>query len=82
MFLTSSLKVNMKDPKMAKYLENRVPFHDLTAFYCEDKDDMNQLMRVLREDMKLQGINVVHAPPSGDSNAVEFQPRMAISELR
>ena len=77
-----TLQLNMKNLEMAKYLENRVSFNDMSAFFCEDKEDMNQLMRILRDEMRLHGINVVHAPPSDEPSTVEFLPRIAISELR
>ena len=66
---------------MAKYIENRISFNDLVAFFCEDKTDMNDLMRILREEKKL-GVNVVHCPPSSEHYSVEYQPRIAISDLR
>ena len=66
---------------MGKYVENRVNYNDRIAFFCEDKADMNELLQVLREEKGL-AINVAHSPPSHEPLSVEYQPRMAISDLR
>lgn len=42
---------------------------------------VNELMRILREEKRLR-VNVVHSPTSSEPSTSEFQPRMAISELR
>lgn len=42
---------------------------------------VNELMRVLREEKRL-GVNVVHSPPSNQPLTSEFQPRVAITELK
>lgn len=55
--------------------------NDMIAFFCEDKADMNELLQVLREEKRL-AINVAHSPPSQEPLSVEYQPRMAISDLR
>jgi len=75
------LSLNIKDAKMGKYVENRVNYNDRIAFFCEDKADMNELLQVLREEKGL-AINVAHSPPSHEPLSVEYQPRMAISDLR
>ena len=66
---------------MGKYVENRLSYNDMIAFFCEDKNDMNNLLQVLREEKRL-AVNAVHSPPSQEPVTIEYQPRMAISDLR
>ncbi|XP_046447259.1 structural maintenance of chromosomes protein 5-like isoform X2 [Daphnia pulex] len=76
------ISLSVKDTKMAKYVENSIGFNDMKAFYCENKDDMNDLMKILREDRHLP-VNVVHSPRNDNEPLTsEFQPRMAISDLK
>ena len=35
------MKINVKDGRYAKYFESQIAMRDLTAFVCEDKNDMN-----------------------------------------
>ncbi|XP_060572956.1 structural maintenance of chromosomes protein 5-like [Ruditapes philippinarum] len=56
------LCVNMKDPHMAKYLENHISFNDMRAFVCDTSEDMNTFMDLMREDQKLR-VNAVKTPP-------------------
>ena len=55
------LQVNVKDPKDTKYIESHIAFKDMTAFVCENGDDQEKLLQILREQQKLR-INVVGAP--------------------
>lgn len=57
------LNINVKDAKYSKYFENIIPFRDLLAFVCEDKQDMNLLMKHLRDQQRLK-INAVHSDPN------------------
>jgi hypothetical protein len=52
----------MKDPHMAKYLENHISFNDMRAFVCDTSEDMNTFMDLMREDQKLR-VNAVKTPP-------------------
>lgn len=56
------LNINIKDAFYAKYLETVIPLRDLIAFTCENKQDMNLLIKYLREQERLQ-VNVVHSDP-------------------
>ncbi|XP_053393705.1 structural maintenance of chromosomes protein 5-like [Mercenaria mercenaria] len=56
------LCVNMKDPNMAKYLENHISFNDMRAFVCDTSEDMNTFMDLMREEQKLK-VNAVKTPP-------------------
>ena len=46
---------------LALQFEVVVGGRDLEAFVAEDVDDMNLLMKVLRDDLKLSKISVVHS---------------------
>ncbi|KAL0107255.1 hypothetical protein PUN28_015650 [Cardiocondyla obscurior] len=74
MFLT----INVKEASYAKYLENIIPFRDLIAFTCEDKQDMNLLLKYLREQQKLQ-VNVVHSDPIKN---ISLQPRIPMENIK
>lgn len=57
------LSINVKEASYTKYLENVISFRDLIAFTCENKQDMNLLLKYLRDQQKLQ-INVIHSDPT------------------
>lgn len=50
---------------------------DLTAFVCEDADDMSLLIRELQQE----GLNC-NAVHSGAANSVKFVPKTPVDELR
>ncbi|XP_049798383.1 structural maintenance of chromosomes protein 5-like [Schistocerca nitens] len=54
------LETNLKDPSYAKYVEAVISNRDLLAFTFEDKDDMNNAMRILRDEMNLR-LNFLHS---------------------
>lgn len=58
-------------------MENCVAVRDLTAFTCEDVDDMALLIQKLRTEEKLN-CNVVH---SDAATEVEFRSRTPIESL-
>ncbi|XP_058792958.1 structural maintenance of chromosomes protein 5 [Phymastichus coffea] len=72
------LMINLKDAKYAKYFESVIPQRDLFAFVCEDKNDMNLLLRHLRDQQKLK-INAVHSDPNKEIND---EPNVPIEVLR
>lgn len=72
------LNINVKDAFYAKYLENVIPLRDLIAFTCENKQDMNLLIKYLREQQKLQ-VNVVHSDPM---KRVSIQPMIPIEDIQ
>ena len=73
------MEVNVLDPRHAKYVENVIPMRDRLAFTCVIKEDMNKLIRCLREKQNLS-VNVVH---SGDAGGLsQFQPSTPIERLR
>jgi len=72
------LNINVKEASYAKYLENIIPFRDLIAFTCEDKQDMNLLLKYLRDQQKLQ-VNVVHSDPM---KRISMQPNIPIENIK
>ncbi|EFN85556.1 structural maintenance of chromosomes protein 5 [Harpegnathos saltator] len=72
------LNINVKDASYAKYLETVIPLRDLIAFTCENKDDMNLLIKYLREQQRLQ-VNVVHSDPM---KRVAMQPTIPIESIQ
>lgn len=72
------LNINIKEASYAKYLETIIPVRDLIAFTCENKQDMNLLLKYLREQQKLQ-VNVVHSDPM---KRVSMQPAIPIENLK
>ena len=47
----------------ALYLESRIGFQDLESFVCQDADDMNLLMNILRNEKGWKRTNVVQSLP-------------------
>lgn len=72
------LNINVKEASYAKYLENIIPFRDLIAFTCEDKRDMNLLLKYLRDQQKLQ-VNVVHSDPM---KRISMEPCIPIENIK
>lgn len=72
------LNINVKEVSYAKYLENIIPFRDLIAFTCEDKEDMNLLLKYLRDQQKLK-VNVVHSDPM---KRISMQPNIPIENIK
>ncbi|KAJ4434613.1 hypothetical protein ANN_23175 [Periplaneta americana] len=74
------LEINVTVAGNAKYVENVVSSRDLVAFTCEDKDDMNKLLTVLRDEQHLK-INAVHSGPEHPSTST-YKPYIPIGDLR
>lgn len=70
------LEINVRSLEYCKYIENTISTRDLVAFTCEDVDDMNVFIKIMRVDMKLN-VNVLH---SQQSLQVRFKPTVPISE--
>lgn len=58
------LCMDVKNADYSKYLESIVGRADLDGFVCEDPDDMNLLLKELREVKKLRKVNAVHSNPT------------------
>lgn len=74
------LNINVKDASYAKYLENIIPFRDLVAFVCENKQDMNLLLQYLRDEKKLQ-VNAVHSDPEKHVSMTPYVPLQDIKQF-
>ncbi|XP_014204116.1 structural maintenance of chromosomes protein 5 [Copidosoma floridanum] len=72
------LNINLKDPSYSKFFENLISQRDLTAFVCEDKNDMNMLLKYLRTQQKLK-INAVHSDPNKEVNDA---PRVPLENIK
>lgn len=72
------LKINLKDPNYSKYFENVIPQRDLYAFVCEDKNDMNLLIKYLLDQQRLK-INAVHQDPNKE---VRQEPRVPLCNIQ
>uniref|UniRef100_T1IJX8 Structural maintenance of chromosomes protein 5 n=1 Tax=Strigamia maritima TaxID=126957 RepID=T1IJX8_STRMM len=53
--------INVHNPAMAIYVESHISFDDMCAFVCEDRDDMNKFLKLLRDDQRLS-VSAVLAP--------------------
>ncbi|XP_050458298.1 structural maintenance of chromosomes protein 5 [Cataglyphis hispanica] len=71
------LSINVKEASYAKYLENIIPFRDLVAFTCENKQDMNLLLRYLRDQQKLQ-VNAVYS----DNTKKIMPPNIPLQDIK
>lgn len=72
------LELNVPNSENAKYLENTIAKRDLIAFTCEDRDDMALFLRKVRQEMKLEGVNVVFSEPA---DRLMYKSRLPIQSL-
>ena len=72
------LVVNVKDPSKAKFVEAAIPFRDMTAFVCQNTEDLHLFLQETRERQKLK-INAVQ-PPSEELS--QFKPKKPLSGLK
>ncbi|KAL8562706.1 hypothetical protein ACOMHN_011277 [Nucella lapillus] len=72
------LCLNMIDPRHAKFVETHIAPNDIRAFVCEDPDDLELFMRIMRDEQKLK-VNAVKIPPQPLSS---FRPKEPIDRLR
>ncbi|XP_034951339.1 structural maintenance of chromosomes protein 5 [Chelonus insularis] len=71
------LHIDIKELKYGKFFEKIIPRRDLEAFVCEDKQDMNLLLRYLRDQQNLV-VNVVH---SDSTESLSTVPRIPLNNL-
>lgn len=72
-------QINIKDRNLARYVEDLISNNDLTAFLCENKDDMNTFKRLMDQQAKRLRVNIIH----GEScNPNQFQPPQPVDEIR
>ncbi|KAL5004129.1 hypothetical protein ScPMuIL_017585 [Solemya velum] len=67
--------VNVRNPTMAKYIENHISFNDMRAFVCEDTQDFNLFMDLMRDKENLK-INAVKMPSQSSES---FRSRYPIT---
>lgn len=72
------LSIQPVHEKYAKYFESSISPRDLYAFVCEDVNDMNLLLRYLREEQNLT-VNVLHVDPS---RQVSRAPRVPLEQIK
>lgn len=56
--------LKVKEKGLVVQLEDVIGHQEMETFVCEDKDDANKLMNILRREQKLRKINVVHSDPN------------------
>lgn len=72
------LVMSSRSDEYVPYIENVVSFRDFLAFVCENIDDMNEFLTIVREELKLE-VNAVH---SAATNEVHFKPQTPIADMR
>ena len=75
------LCLDVKDPAHARYVETHVGRADLEGFVCEDPDDVNLLLKELREKNKLRRINAFHSYPTPKERFKKPLPEAGLSEF-
>ncbi|XP_031636219.1 structural maintenance of chromosomes protein 5 [Contarinia nasturtii] len=74
------MEINVRSNEYSKYIENCVRIPDLIAFTCEETEDMNKFIKIMRVDNNWQ-VNVIHSP-AANGLLSKYKPREPISELR
>lgn len=72
------LSISARSNEYVPFIEDVIAVRDFLAFVCEDVDDMNRFITVVRQEMKLD-VNAVH---SATSNTVNYKPHNAIHDMR
>lgn len=72
------MEINVRSNEYAKYIENCVKLQDLIAFTCEETEDMNNFLKIMRVDKQIE-VNAVH---SSAANGLRFKPKVPLNELR
>lgn len=70
------VEITVNERDYAKYVESTVAIKDLTAFVCTDKEDMKQLIKKFRNEMKLH-VNFAY---SDDTDQVQFKAANDITD--
>ena len=72
-------QIDMKDVRWAKFVESAIKKADLSAFLCEDSDDLKLFTQLLRDECNGLRVNVALAP---EQSADHFQPNFDINEYK
>lgn len=67
------IEINVRSNDYCKYIESCVKFQDMLAFTCEETEDMNRFLKMMRIEQKLQ-VNAVHSPAI---NELRFKPTVS-----
>lgn len=78
LYHSSSIQVNVKNANDAKYIESHVSFNDIRAFVCEESEDLNLFMDVMRDEQKLK-VNAISMPSQPLSS---FKPAFKLEDFR
>ena len=70
---------NVHDVQFSKYLENSINQRDMTAFFFETAEDMNQFLDIVRNQKGWRKVSGVVLP---DRDLQDFQPNIPESNLR
>ncbi|XP_005089499.1 structural maintenance of chromosomes protein 5 [Aplysia californica] len=70
--------LNVANPADAKLVETHISFNDLRSFICEDSEDLDEFMRVMKTEQKLR-VNAVRAP---DQPVTSFKPKFPITKYK
>ncbi|XP_050090664.1 structural maintenance of chromosomes protein 5 [Anopheles aquasalis] len=73
------LELNVPVQANAVFLENTIGIRDLIAFTCEQTEDMNLFLRIIREELKIPSVNAIH---SAASDCLLWNPKYPIASLR
>lgn len=79
------MEINVRSNEYCKYIENCVKFQDMLAFTCEESEDMNKFLKLMRIDEKLK-VNAVHSAAANQrrykaivSFLIVFRNKMSIT---
>ncbi|XP_038066980.1 structural maintenance of chromosomes protein 5-like isoform X2 [Patiria miniata] len=73
-----ALVINVRNKEHAKYIEQAIPTNDMLAFVCEDAEDMELFVSLVREKQNLR-INAVKSP---NVPLASFQPNRPIADIK
>ncbi|XP_058119563.1 structural maintenance of chromosomes protein 5 [Anopheles ziemanni] len=73
------LELNVPVAENVPFLENTIGVRDLIAFTCECTEDMNLFLKKIREEMRIEGVNVMQSDPA---DGLHYKPRHPISSMR
>lgn len=71
------IEINVRSNDYCKYIESCVKFQDMLAFTCEETEDMNRFLKMMRIEQKLQ-VNAVH---SAATTELRFKPTVSVAPL-
>uniref|UniRef100_A0A8C8D022 Structural maintenance of chromosomes protein 5 n=1 Tax=Oncorhynchus tshawytscha TaxID=74940 RepID=A0A8C8D022_ONCTS len=67
------VRISVRNPNHAKYVENHIPFNDLRAFVFQKREDMEKFMMEVRDSQNLR-VNSVFAPEESCATRAPSRP--------